>query len=137
MLGAIVPVSDTIPHRFEAQLGVGYLFQSKVEGEDKVGWNRIPFEAIYFYHNTSSRFRLGWGGIYHALNELTGKGKYANVYAKADDAFGFVVAAEKNFNVDNQADWTIGIRYQWIGYNAPLFSSRANGDAFFVTFSVY
>jgi len=41
--GLVIPISATTPHRFEAQVGAGYLFQSDERSkDDSVSWARIP-----------------------------------------------------------------------------------------------
>src|SRR3712207_1620507 len=45
--GALFAVSPTIPHRFEMQLGLGYMFQEDArQEENRVTWRRIPIEAL-------------------------------------------------------------------------------------------
>src|SRR5438105_4362115 len=41
--GVILPISPTIPHSFEAQLGIGYLYQGDSRDENNsVSWTRFP-----------------------------------------------------------------------------------------------
>ena len=135
--GAILPISATTPHRFEAQLGVGYMFQDDARDESKtVSWSRIPLEAIYFYRNTQELFRFGWGPIFHFNNKITAKGANSAAATSVDNSLGWAVGVEKIFKTgDESSFWGLGLKYNFIKYHADAFSKEADGNCLFVTFS--
>lgn len=136
--GALFAVSPTIPHRFEAQLGLGYLFQDDARvDENLVSWSRVPVEALYFYHNTREMFRLGWGATYHVRNFIKAKGANASAETSVENAFGWILTAEKIFDSpQNEGRWGLGLRYLWIKYSSRAFSREADGNTLFLTLSL-
>lgn len=139
MVGKIITISDTKPHGFEAQLGLGYMFQddgNSKEGNQVVSWRRIPIELVYFYNNTRELFRLGYGAIFHTNNRIDGDGMNASASAKARDAWGMTFAAEKVFkSSENPGIWSMGLRYQMIEYSSSTFSKKVDGDTLSFTLS--
>lgn len=135
--GAILPVSATTPHRFEAQLGIGFIFEQDYSPkESAVSWSRVPVEAIYFYRNTRELFRLGWGAIYHINNKIEANGANASAATSADHAFGWTLAAEKLIKADESNSLAgIGLKYNFIKYHSSSFTKSANGNALFLTMS--
>lgn len=136
--GVILPLSPTIPHRFEAQLGIGYMFQNDADDKDKntVSWSHIPIDLIYFYRNTRELFRLGYGVTYQFSNKLDADGTNGTASTDVDNALGWVITAEKYFTSNDVSIWGIGLRYNMIDYSSSGFSKEANGDALFVTFTL-
>lgn len=134
--GLLVPISATVPHRFEGQLGVGYLFQNDERSkDDSVSWSRIPIEALYFYHHTRNKFRLGWGATYHVANNINGRGTNANAGTHADNAWGLVVAVEKLWCTETGETMAVGLRHTSINYRLTAFDKVVNGGAWSVTFT--
>lgn len=135
-LGKIFAISPTVPHRFEAQLGMGYLFQSDARNEDNlVSFSRFPIEAIYFYRNTVENFRLGWGSTYHIAGGIRAKGSNESAATSVENAWGFIFTAEKLFLTSVHDAFSIGIRHTSIRYRLTAFDSVVNGDNWSVTFS--
>jgi hypothetical protein len=137
--GAIVPITPTRPHRFESQLGLGYMFQQDKKNEaNRVSWSRIPVEALYMYRNTAALFRLGWGVTYHMAGKISAKGANSGAETGVKNALGWVLAAEKlwSYGEKDSGNWALGLRYVAIKYRLSKFSREANGDTLFVTFSM-
>ncbi len=132
--GILLPVSDTVPHAFEAQLGIGYFFTDSGKDDNIVSFSRVPLEAIYYYRNTENRFRFGWGAIYHFENRIRGKGVHSAAGADVDPALGWTLSAQKFLRPQSeQAAVVFGVRYNSIRYKSPRFSSPADGSAFLFT----
>ncbi|MES2965414.1 MAG: hypothetical protein V4760_16145 [Bdellovibrionota bacterium] len=137
--GALLTVSDTIPHRFEAQLGLGYMFQDDAREElNSTKWSRVPIEALYYYRNTREMFRFGWGATYHVFNRISGKGANLSVTRDVENAFGWVVAGEKLFNEPSKEGqaWGLGLKYVWLNYKSSSFVSDADANTWYLTFSL-
>lgn len=136
LIGKIFVLSPTAPHRFEVQLGAGYLFQNDEHSqENRVSWTRIPLEAVYYYHNTKKRFRLGWGAVYHVVGRLDGKGANEIIRSNSPNTWGFVVGAEKLWTTGTGEILSIGLRHTSIRYHLSSFDKTINGDAWGVTVS--
>lgn len=136
--GFIFPVSPTEPHRFEAELAVGYLFQGDARDVgNETSWRRFPIEATYFYRNTTERFRFGWGATYHVANRISASGVNATATTSAENALGWFVTAEKLFvNADaSPGFWGIGLRYTSIKYRFGDFSRTVDGSTIWLTLS--
>lgn len=132
--GIMVPISDTAPHAFELQLGLGYSFTDSGKDDNVVTFSRVPLEAIYYYRNTDNRFRLGWGAIYHVENRVRGKGVHAGVEADVDPAWGWTLSAQKYLSEHQEdAAFAIGLRYNSIRYRSPSFNASADGSALLFT----
>lgn len=133
--GVILPVSDTVPHRFEVQFGFGYLFQDYSRNDKhRVSWSRIPLEAIYYYRNTQELFRFGYGLIYHFDNEIIAEGKNSSAETTVDPAMGWSVAIEKLFKTATDGtEWSFGFKYNFITYESSSFTKDASGDCLFLT----
>ena len=133
--GVLIPISPTTPHRFEAQIGMGYLFQYDARDADKtVSWSRIPLEAIYFYRNTKDLFRFGWGLIYHMNNRITAQGSNSSAATSVDNALGWTIVLEELFrNKENNNFLTFGLKSNFIKYKSSSFSKDADGSSFFLT----
>ncbi len=129
--GIIVPVSDTVPHAFEAQLGIGYLFRDQDQEENFVSFSRIPVEGIYYYKNTENRFRLGWGAIYHFENKIRARGAYSTAAGPVDPSLGWALAAQKMIGSKGQI--ALGLRYVGIKYRSSRFSGEADGSGLGLT----
>ncbi len=136
--GVVLPISPTTPHRFETQLGVGSMFQSDGSDKDKnsVSWRRFPIDLIYFYRNTRELFRLGYGLTYQVANKIDAKDANSTATTKVDNALGWAITAEKFFTSTDTNIWSIGLRYNMIGYSSSGFMKNANGDALFLTFTL-
>lgn len=137
--GALFSLSPTVPHRFEMQLGLGYLFQDDArQKENRVSWSRIPIEAIYLYRHTQSLFRLGWGATYHMANKISAKGSNATAGTNVDDSLGWIISGEKLFasREGGRGVWSLGLRYLWIDYKSSSFSKPADGNSWFLTLSL-
>lgn len=137
--GALFALSPTIPHRFEMQLGLGYMFQDDArQEENRVSWSRMPIEALYFYRNTREMFRLGWGATYHVGNKISAKGTNATADSSVDNALGWMVSGEKLFSSKEKSleGWALGFRYLWIDYKSSSFSKDADGNSWFLTLSL-
>lgn len=126
--GLILVISDTKPHAFELQGGVGYMFTSAGGADNLVTFRRWTSELIYYYRNTDNNFRLGWGGIYHFETEIDAKGINAGAGGKVDPSLGWAVSAQ--YLLPRGA---IGARYNHITYKSPRFSSDANGGGVLLT----
>tara|TARA_B110001454_G_scaffold219204_1_gene252254 strand:+ start:68832 stop:69404 length:573 start_codon:yes stop_codon:yes gene_type:complete len=136
MLGKIITVSPTVPHHFEAQLGIGYLFQNDAREQDSsVSWSRVPIEAIYFYKNTIENFRLGWGSTCHINSSINAKGTNASASTSVENAWGFVLAAEKLWVTETNEMMSIGLRHTSMNYRLTAFDKVVNGDNLSVTFT--
>ncbi len=136
--GALFVLSPTTPHRFELQIGLGYMFQDDArEEENRISWSRIPIEALYFYRNTREMFRLGWGATYHVGNNISAKGTNAAIETDVDNALGWMISGEKLFSLkaDELGVWGIGFRYLWINYKSSSFLRDADGSSWFLTLS--
>ena len=137
--GVILPISPTEPHRFELQIGAGYMEDHRsAEFDNSATWSRIPIEAIYFYRNTVENFRIGWGAIYQTNNKITAKGTDVSEAMPVDDANGWTIAADylkRDPDLKNMLTG-VGIRYNAIRYRASGFSGDANGESWFVTVSL-
>lgn len=135
--GVTFPISPTFPHRFEAQLNAGFLMQDDARKEEsKTTWARWPVELLYYYNNLRNQYRVGYGVTYHFHNRLTGKGENASVQTNFDNAFGYILAAEKMFEANIGGTWGLGLRYTWIDYKAPTLTRTVNGNALIATFTV-
>lgn len=134
--GWLFPVSATVPHRFEAQIGAGYVFQNDERSRgDSVSWSRVPIEGLYYYHNTVQKFRLGWGAAYHVAGSLSGKGENSSVDSRAENSWGRLVSIEKLWRAETGEILSVGIRHTWIRYRLTAFDKVVSGDAFSVTFT--
>lgn len=127
--GKIFTVSPTIPHRFEAQFGLGYMFQNDArEQVNAVSWSRIPIEAIYYYNNTVENFRLGWGTTYHINGSVSAKGSNETASTNVENAWGFVVVAEKVWDTSTEGTMSVGLRHTSMNYRLTAFDKVVNGD---------
>lgn len=136
--GALFVLSPTIPHRFEMEFGLGYMFQDDArQEENRVSWSRIPIEALYFYRNTREMFRLGWGATYHVGNRISAKGTNASADISVENALGWLISGEKLFssNEDGLGAWGLGFRYLWINYKSSSFAKDADGSGWSLTLS--
>jgi hypothetical protein len=138
--GVVIPISPTTPHRFEGQLGLGYMFQDDARNEENlVSWSRVPLEALYFYRNTRELFRFGWGITYHVAGKISAKGTNSSAETNVDNALGWVFAAEKLWSPSENTPGTVafGIRYVSIKYNSSNFSEEADGSTWYLTLSSF
>ncbi|MBY0386142.1 hypothetical protein K2X05_13365 [bacterium] len=136
--GLIFAISDTKPHAFETQIGIGYLFftDSDDEERNKVTWSRWPIDLIYYYRNHRNEFRLGYGVTYHFQNKLKGKELNANVSSPVDDALGWLVSIEKYFDAGDGAVGAWGLRYTSINYQFERFTKSLRGDSIMLTLTI-
>jgi hypothetical protein len=135
--GIVFPVSPTMPHRFEAQLGIGYMVNYSGGKDNEVDWTRVPLEAIYFYHNTREHFRLGWGPIYHMYNHITAKGSNSAAKMDVDNSWGWTFMAEMYAAPPVGKTYaTFGLKYNVIQYKSPDFVQNAIGNAILVTLTM-
>lgn len=139
MGGILLPVSPTFPHAFEAQLGVGYIFQEDARSGEghRTRWSRIPIEAIYFYHNTRENFRIGWGATYHIAGRLAARGDNAVAETNVDNALGYVVSIERILPAAPESStlFSFGIKYVDIDYYLVKFDKSVSANSFYFTFS--
>ncbi|GEM_PF-2440585 len=134
--GLLFPISTTTPHRFEAQIGAGYLFQNDEHSkDDSVSWSRIPIEALYYYHNTRNKFRLAWGATYHIANNIDSRGVNKSAETRAENAWGRILVVEKLWSTETGETMSIGLRHTSINYRLSAFDKIVNGDAWSVTFT--
>lgn len=133
--GLLVPISDTKPHAFEAQIGLGLLLFSKSDDNEvnKVRWTRWPLDLIYYYRNHRNQFRIGYGLTWHVQNHLHGEGVNSKLTTDVDNSVGWVLSLEKLFTgVDgHQIVW--GIRYTGIDYKVQRFSQKIEGSSILLT----
>ncbi len=137
--GLHLAISDTLPHRFEAEIGLGYMTQGDNKKEPHITWSRIPIEAIYFYRNVQEDFRLGWGVTFHSHNELSSTGIGALPTIQVKDSWGWILAAEKIFSYGGTSlsGSAAGIRYTRIKYNSSSFSNEADASNFMATITIF
>lgn len=137
--GIVLPISPTIPHQFEGQLGIGILYQDDYSSKaDRVTWVRLPIDALYFYHNLREHFRLGWGMTYHVNGEISARGNNASANTNVDHSLGWVICAEKFITADSNAGfWTVGLRYTNIKYNLAKFDKKADGNSINFTMTFF
>lgn len=131
--GTIVPVSNTTPHAFELQLGLGYIFTDSGNTENRVSFSRVPAEAIYYYRNTENAFRLGWGALYHFENKISGRGPNSAAATSVDPAWGWTVSAQKVFGNPGSVGPIFGVRYNSIEYHLTRFRTKADGSSLLFT----
>lgn len=132
--GILLPISPTVPHRFEMQFNAGFSVLHHSGGKKgDVLWSRFPLEAIYYYHNKKQNFRLGWGAIYHIENYISANGINSSAETQVDNALGFILAAERTVPESDVKDRPLiaaGFRFTNIKYKANSFSKDADGSSF-------
>lgn len=135
--GVLLPISPTIPHRYELQLGIGYIFQDEGDDKNSVSWSRIPTEAIYYYRNTRDHYRFGWGITYQIANKISANGTKSDAETSVDNSTGWVFSAEKLITLGPQNEQLIGlgIKYVNIDYTSSSFSKDVHGDCLYFTYS--
>lgn len=131
--------SPTFPHRFETQIGVGYINSEETKKsqsggpDNKINWTRYPIELMHYYHNVRENFRIGWGATYHTNNsiELSLSGNTSKI--SVDNSLGWVFALEKVTNHDGDKfikDFaTIGLRFQSMDYHSNKFNKEVRGNS--------
>ena len=137
--GAIIPLGQTAPLRFELQPSIGYQFEDDfVEGgKDRISFHRVPIELLYFANHVREGFRVGYGVTYHSNAAISGKGKTAGFSADVDPATGYVFAIEKTFPGLHDIQSSIGLKYVSIRYASRSFTSEADGSGWLLTFSYF
>lgn len=141
-VGFVQPISATTPHRFEAQVSIGYsyAFAGNEKEQNTLSWSRIPLDLLYFYRNTQEDFRFGWGVTHHFLNKITGSGSFAPLTQSVEPAWGWVVTVEKLMKLKHGIGpqyASLGVRYQSIRYKAAGFAESADASAFLLTGSYF
>lgn len=138
-LGVVHPISNTKPHRFEAQAGISYIFMQNGSDEERnmITWRRVPLDALYFYRNTANHFRVGWGATYHINNHLNGDGTMSGKSFHAENALGWVITAQYAPGFVDTTNAAFGLRYVNIKYRADRFSGGViDGSALYATLTL-
>lgn len=138
-VGVLIPVTDTSPTRYEAQISVGYHFSTAQQGDNEIAWRRIPLEGVYYYRNVEQKFRLGWGLIYSVGNDISAKGSNSSAKTDVDNALGWKLAADIVIPHPNTNDdmLSFGLHYNIINYNATSFSREASGNAIGIVLNMF
>ncbi len=113
--GLLLPVSDSV----DAQLTLGYRFDTIDGSNGSIDWSRFPLEAKLFFNAQRSRF--GLGVTYHLSPELEGSGIVSGRQA-FEDAAG--VVAEWDYT-----GWErgyLGLKFTAIDYEVGTLSVNGN-----------
>ncbi len=141
--GAITQISNTLPHQFELQYGVGYFHQDQGSEENlnHISWSRVPIEIIYYYKNTQNNFRLGWGPIYHMNNVVNSSPQIFSQPETFKSSLGLLIALDfiSVFVPTPQLQQTeilIGLKYQIINYESKSNQNIYNANALGLSITV-
>lgn len=137
--GAILDLTKTYPQTFELHLGLNWQYISDSSDDQKpISWTRYQAEALYYFKNQISKFRLGWGPVYLLRGYIAGHGINSTASSVADKTLGWAVAADFNMSAADEnltpTDYAVGLRYTRITYSAPNFSNEINGDSIALVF---
>jgi hypothetical protein len=126
--GAVIDLTETAPHAFEAEATLGVKWTStKAATNGEADWWRWPIEILSFYHNTEKHFRAGAGISYQIGNSLKGSKDASSLTTRFQNAAGIVFQGD--YFVGEKNNVGLGLRYTLIQYSQAGSSNSVNGNS--------
>lgn len=130
-IGTVQHLTEYREHNFELQASIGYrFFFDRKDNDSGVDSEQIPIELLYFYRNTHTDWRLGYGMTHYISNKTRGSGVHTSESRNFKPSTGFTCAIEKVFTESpGLLSWGLGLKATFRSLESDS-GEKINGNSF-------